>query len=282
MPITPDQARAELARRELARRGLSTESSEAPAPQPESLQQSIGNAAKAVFTEPAAFAKDLATNPVTMARALPPLLGAAGAVSPIPGGATLGTVGGRQISNAALRLLKRPELIPSGLSQVLEGGLSAAGDIGAIPAIKGAIFGKQIGAAETAAGLGAITKEAPPSGARTAVKYVQGLKGKEFSPQAARQAKAAMDWIFKKGWLQGTAYEPEAVEVSQAIQRGLNQVPGRQVPAQAMAKAMTIPRNINQIYQKIPPAVRKGLGYGTGVGLAGGTAVELIRKLMGN
>src|SRR5690349_9894674 len=88
---------------------------------PVDYKQVIGSALKSSIQKPLSFAKNLGTNPVAMAQAIPPLAGAAGAMSPIPGGATLGTVGGRQISNEALRLLGKKDLIPSGLSQVAEG-----------------------------------------------------------------------------------------------------------------------------------------------------------------
>jgi hypothetical protein len=246
-------------------------------------KQVIGKVAKDSFMVPMAAAKDLATNPVTMAKALPPLAGMAGAMSPIPGGATLGTVVGRQLSNLALKGLGKGDQIPSGWQQAGEAGLSALGDIAAIPMMKKGYYGGMIGEAESKyPGMAGVVKEAPPSGMRTAVKFIQGLKAKDLTILEAKQFKPAVDTIFQKGWLRGTPYEPDAVLVSQKIQSALNQVPGRGVASAGMARAMTIPRNINQLYQKLPPAVRRGLGYGTGVGLAGGAAVELIRKLMGD
>lgn len=242
----------------------------------------ISNAAKEALMFPETKTFKMASDPVAQAEALPVLGGLAGGASPIPGGTTLGTVVGRQLSNLALKAYGRPDLVPSGAQQIAEGGLSALGDIGAIPFMKKAYFGKQIGTAEAAANLGAVIKEAPPSGMRTAVKFIQNLKDQPFTPEEAKSLKPAVDTIFQKGWLRGTQYEPDAVAVSQAIQKSLNEIPGRAAASAGMARAMTIPRGINQLYSKIPPSVRRGLGYGTGVGLAGGTAVELIRKMFGS
>ena len=225
--------------------------------------------------------RDAATNPVTQAKMLPPLAGAVGAMSPIPGGATLGTVGGRQLSNLALKSYGQSDQIPSGLSQGLEAGASVLGDVAAIPALKKASFGKQIGAAESAAGLGSVPKEAPPGSMRTAVKWIQAMKDKPLTVQEAKQFKPAIDTVLQKGWLRGTQYEPDAVQFSQKIQATLNQIPGRGEASAGMAKAMTIPRMMNKGYQMIPKSVRRGLGYGTGVGAAGGASYELIRKLLG-
>jgi hypothetical protein len=256
--------------------------SKAAKPEPTDWKQVVGTAAKEAFTRPMAAAKDLGTNPTTMAQALPPLMGMAGGFSPIPGGATMGTVGGRQISNAALRALGKPELIPSGMQQVGEAGLSAIGDIAAIPAMKKAYYGGQIGKAEVAAGVQNIEKEAPPSGMRTAVKFIQALKNKmnteNLTPLEARRIKPAIDTIFRKGWLEGTEYSSDAADVSKRISTLVNQIPGRAAPSAAMARAMTVPNAVGKL---TPPPVRRAITYGFGQGVGGGTGFELIRRLLG-
>ena len=171
------------------------------------------------------------------------------------------------------------------MSQVAEGGLSALGDLAAIPAMKKAYFGGQIGKAEKMAGLANIEKEAPPSGMRTAVKFVQGLKNKmnetPLTPQEARSLKPALDTIFKKGWLRGSEYSADLAQVSQRVNKVLNQIPGRGEAAQGMARALTIPRKLGQAYNAVPPGVRKGISYGVGAGLGGGAGFEIIKKLLG-
>lgn len=241
----------------------------------------VGQATKEAFMMPGTMTRKMASDPTAQAKMLPPLAGAVGAMSPIPGGATLGTVGGRQLSNLALKSYGQSDQIPSGLSQGLEAGAAVLGDVAAIPALKKASFGKQIGVAETAAGLGSVPKEAPPGSMRTAVKWIQAMKDKPLTVQEAKQFKPAIDTVLKKGWLRGTQYEPDAVQFSQKIQSTLNQIPGRAEASAGMAKAMTIPRMMNKGYQMIPKSVRHGLGYGTGVGAAGGASYELIRKLLG-
>lgn len=273
MPVTPDQARAELARRELARRGVSTD-------EKTDWKGVVGSAVKDSFQKPARYLKDLGTNPESMAHAMPGLMGAAGGLSPVPGGATIGTGAGQVVQDIALSALKKP--IPSGLQHGLELGGAAIGDISAIPAIKSAHYGAQIGQAEKAAGLGNIVKEAPPSGMRTAVKYVQSLKGKPFmSVQEARSIKPALQTIWDKGWLRGTEYEADLFKVQTKINKLLNQIPGRAEPVAAMGKAMTIPRMISKGYKAIPSQFKRGASYGTGAAAAGMSVYEIMKKIMG-
>lgn len=253
---------------------------------PTDYKQIIGQSMKDVFQRPAAFAKDLGTNPVTMAQAIPPLAGIAGAISPVPGAATLATVGGRQMSNAALNALGRQDLVPSGMSQAIEGATVGLGDVSAIPAMKSAYFGKQIANAERAAGeLGGLVKEAPPSGMRTAVKYVQSLKNKPFmTPAEARAAKPALQTIWDKGWLNGTEYSSDLQKVQAKVTNLINQIPGRAEPAAAMGVANTIPRLIKQGYNAIPSSAKRGMGFGagaTGTAGVGYGAFQLIKKLLG-
>lgn len=242
----------------------------------------VGSAVKEATMRPGTMTRNLATDPTTQAQALPALAGMAGGASGIPMGASLGTIGGRQLSNMALRAYGQQDKIPSGTSQVMEAVPALAGDVFGFPQINKMLAGKQIGAAETAAGLNSVAKEAPPSGMRTAVKFINSLKDKQLTVAEAKQMKPAVDTIFQKGWLRGTQYEPEAVLLSRKIQQTLNQIPGRAQASQAMAQAMTVPRMLNKGYQMIPQSVRRGLGYGTGVGLAGGSALELIKRMMGD
>lgn len=231
---------------------------------PQTFSQQVKDAAQDAFKIPAEDAMDLATNPVTQAKALPPLAGIAGAISPIPGGATLGTVGGRQISNEALRLLGHPEAIPSAGSQVIEGALAGAGDIAAIPAIKKSVFGNQIAAAEEASGvpqpqdIPSLPKpkagEAVSGGIDSAIDSVRSANG-QGTPTYWKQIKDQVDAFYNSGkdmklsnldraklaWLNGQ------------VQSGLNaSVPGRAAPAAALASSQTIPNAISNTVSSIP------------------------------
>lgn len=95
-------------------------------PPSQSFGGMVGQVAQDVFMKPAKAAEDLATNPVTMAKALPYVMSAA--ATEIPGGNTGGMVAGRQISNEALRLLGHSEDIPSGGEQLAEAGGAVIAD----------------------------------------------------------------------------------------------------------------------------------------------------------
>lgn len=246
--------------------------------------QVVGSAIKNALVQPGSMTRDLATNPVTQAKALPELAGYAGALSPMPGGATLGTVLGRQLSNTALKAYGRPEEIPSSNSQILEGGAAALGDVAAIPFIKKAIFGKQIGAAEKAAGV--VTR--PPDRLPTPGNVGEVLNtlesqlksGAITDAQTAREAYAISKYVNKNPNLVGKSDEIKvaAWRVGKLAQETLNKlVPGRLEPAQGMAKAMTIPRFIGKAYKAIPPKVRTGLELGAG----GDIVYQVINKLLG-
>lgn len=245
----------------------------------------IGKALQESSFGPETISRKMVSSPTAQAKALPYLAGTAGGISPIPGGSTLGTVGGRQLSNLALKSYGRPDLIPSGFQQAVEAGGAALGDIAAIPPIKSAYFGKKIGEAEAQAGMANIEKMAPPSGMRTAVKMVQGLKNKmnqdTLTPLEARQIKPALDTIWKKGWLKGSEYSADLYDVTKRINAVLNQIPARQEAVQGMSRAMTIPRMMGKTVGWIPQNVKRGLSFGIGEGMGGGTAFELIRRLLG-
>lgn len=277
MAITPEQAKAELARRELVRRGVPVEKSQ-------EIAQSIPDAIKEALSSSTKTISDMATlqneGPINMAKALPPLTGAVGAVLPIPGGATMGTVGGRQISNLALKSIGQDEEIPSTSSQVLEGGLSALGDVTAIPALKKASAGKAIGAAEKAAGV--VTRaplKLPTSGnVGTALDELETMlnSGAPIGPQSARDAYAVANYITGNPAIVGKSNEiaVQAARVRALAQRALNtSIPGRAAPAAAMASAMTIPNKISSGFQAIPKPIK------TLVGLAGaGTLADALAR----
>lgn len=270
---TPDQKKRILAR-----------ASDAPQELKDTLSQTVRSAVGEATMQPGTLTRDIMTDPVTQAKALPPLASAAALSFGIP--VTPAVVGARQVSNAALRSYGRPEEVPSNLSQIIEGGTSALGDVTAIPAFQKARFGKAIGAAEQASGIANVPKEAPPGSARTAVKLVQLVKQKltdgTLSMEVARSLKPAIKTIFDKGWLRGTEYLPDAVEAQQGIQSILNQDPVRKEAATALARSQTVPHLIDRGIKAIPRSVKYGMGFGTGATGAGGLAYLLGKKLFGS
>jgi hypothetical protein len=258
------------------------------APQQPSFGSQVMDAAKASFQVPAQAAEDLATNPVTMAKALPPLMGVAGAVSPIPGGATLGTVGGRQISNEALRLLGHPEDIPSTAKQVGEGVLAGIGDAGVIPAVKGNIYGGQIEDAEKAAGIitRGATKAVTPGNVGQTLNDLEAQidAGTITDPQTARDAKEVVDQIYNNPHIyeKSPGIQVQSARVSGKVQGLLNQLtPARAAPAAAFGTSQTIPDAIGSAWQAVPQSIKKGAGYGTGIVGAGDLLYNAISKILG-
>lgn len=242
----------------------------------------IGTAAKESFTRPAAYAKDLGTNPVSMANAMPGLIGIAGGLSPIPGGATMGTAVGQGMRDLALKTLKKP--VPGLMQHGIELGGAALGDIAAIPAMKRAHYGGQIGKAEEAAGVvtRAPTKAVTPGSVGQTLNDLEAQldAGTINSPQAAKDAKAVISQIYKnkKIYEQTGEISVQAQRVSKKVQDVLNQmIPGRAGPAQAMGKAMTIPRAIGKGYGSLPWSVRRGAEGAMGAGIGW----EIIKKLLG-
>lgn len=244
-------------------------------------KQTIGSAVKSSFQKPAAFAKDLGTNPQTMANAMPTLLGTAGGMSPIPGGATGGTLLGQGLRAGADKLMGKP--VPGLMQHGLELGGAALGDVMAIPAMKAKYYGGQIGEAESKfPGMADVIKEAPPSGPRPAVKFAQQLKGQDLSPLEAKRFQPAMKTVYDKGipfQKPYKMYAPDFMEANRAITKGLNKIPGRQVASDAMAKAMTIPNAIrdarqaiwqNPILRRLIYAAVTGAGLGEGAKLTFG------------
>lgn len=285
MSFTPEQARAELARRELARRGVPLDApANAQTKQPQTnYTQMIGDAIKHTITRPAAFAKDLGTNPVTMANAMPTLLGGLGGVSPFPGGATLGTGLGQGIRDLALKTLDKP--VPGLMQHGLELGGSALGDVVAIPGIKSKIFGGLIGDAEKGAGVVArgAEKAITPGSVGQTLRDLEAQidAGTLSTAQGAKDAKEIVDQIYMnpKIYEKSPGINVQAARVSKKVQFLLNRmIPGRAGPAQALGKAMTIPNKIEKGWEAIPWAVKKGLQGAVGAGIGW----EGMKKLLGH
>lgn len=234
--------------------------------------------------EPDTVIQDLETNPVTQAKAVVPLAGTLGAMSPIPMGTTIGTVGARKLSNAALDAYGRPEEKPSGLEQAGEAALSLAGDAFAVPGIKSKLAGKAIGEAEGAAGItqDTIRRLPPPGSIRTAVVLLNKLKdkllAKEITPLAAREIKPALDTIATKGWLKGTEYMSDFGHVSNQVTKLVNEIPGRGEAASQMRSAKFIPNLAKKTWNAIPNPVRRGFGYAVG----GGLGIDALHEVLGD
>lgn len=255
MAITPEQARIELARRELARRGVPVEKSQMVA-------QSVPDAVrKALYSSSRNLVEDITgrgEGPIRQAKALPALAGTGLGLLGIPGGATVGTTGGRVLSNAALISYGRPEEMPSTESQVAEGALAALGDLTAIPALNRKIFGGQVGAAEKAAGVSPV-QDIPSTPMATGSKSlgefvndaVRSVKdsGGRGTPEYWLQIKDQIDRIYELGKDSGlTRLDRGKLRfLNTAVQSGLNRaVPGRAVPAAALAESQRLPNTISR------------------------------------
>lgn len=275
MPITPDEARAELARRELARRGVPLDK---PIEQKTDYKQIIGSAVKNMFLRPMSAAKDLGTNPETMAGAMPGLLGTAGAISPIPGGATMGTGIGQGVRDLSLKAMKKP--VPGLMQHGLELGGAALGDIAAIPYVKGKVFGSQIGEAEKSAGLltRAPTKSVTPGSVGETLNNLEAQidAGAINTAQGARDAKSVVNQVYKnpKIYESTSDIKVQSARVSKKVQELLNKmVPGRLGPSQALGKSQTIPNMIRRGYTATPWAIKRGA--------EGALGFEIVKKLLG-
>lgn len=264
--------------------------------QPQQPDSSMGDvalqAAKEAVLAKGTSTRALATDPITQAKALPALAGTIGGMSPIPGGATLGTMGGRLLSDAALASYGRKEEIPSIAQHVAEGALSAAGDVMAIPYMKKSIYGKQIGKAEQAA------KVPPPQDIKSLPRPVgvQGISntiddtiGMVKSPEVNKdpvfwkQLKDQVDFFYQRGRDEVLSKGDRAklAWLSSTVQDGLNTtIQGRAEPAAAMAKAMTIPNKIKGAYQMLPRRARIGMEYFGGPAGAATLFAEYARRKM--
>lgn len=224
----------------------------------------VGGAVKEAFMRPGTMTRDLMTNPVTQAKALPPLMGMVGGMSPIPGGSTMGTVGGRQLSNLALKTYGKPEEIPSRNSQIGEAGVSLVGDLIAFPGIKKAYFGKKIGDAERAAGVvtRAPTKAVTPGSVGQTLNDLEAQidAGAINTPQLAKDAKAVISQIYKnpKIYEQTEEISTQAQRVSSKVSNLINKIPGRSAPSGELAKGMVLQNLIKQAYRKTPWPIRVG------------------------
>lgn len=252
----------------------------------------VGQSVKDMFQKPAAFAKNLGTNPETMANAMPTLGGLGGAVMMPWGGSTVGTGAGQAVRDVALKTLGKP--VPGLLQHGAELGTAVLGDVAPVPFMKKSYFGGQIGKAEQAQGIVArgATKAVTPGTVGETLNNLESQldAGLLNNPQSIKDAKEIIDQVYANPRIyeKSPGINVQAARLASKVQRAMNGpkvgpalIPGRGEPSQAMAQAMTIPRNINKAYQAIPSSVRKGIGYGTGVGAAGGASFELIKRLLG-
>lgn len=236
--------------------------------------QAVVQAGKEALMQPGTLARDLATDPVTQAKALPYIAGTAGAIAPIPGGASLGQDGGRLLSDAALASYGRQDAIPPIAQQVAEGAGALAGDVLALPGIKKGIYGRQIGAAEKAAGVPPpqdIASLPRPGGAQPvsqaideAIQNIKTVPDAQKTPVFWKQIKDQVDWFYGRGKDEVISKMDKAklAWLSNAAQDGLNAaVPGRAIPAQAMARSQAIPNAVNGAWNMLPRRTRAGIGY---------------------
>lgn len=248
--------------------------------QSSNYKQVIGNSIKDMFQKPAAFAKDLGTNPESMANAMPALGGAAGTMLAPWGGTTAGTAAGQGVRDIALTALKKP--VPGLLQHGVELGSAALGDVIPVPMIKKSYYGGQIGNAEKAAGVvtRAPMKAVTPGSVGETLNNLEAQidAGTINNPQTAKDAKAVISQIYKnpKIYEQTPEISVQAARVSKKTQALLNKmIPGRSEPAQAMGQAMTIPNAIKNVWTKTPWAVKRAAQ-----GTAGVLGVEEIYKLL--
>lgn len=251
----------------------------------------IGSAIKNAFVKPAAFAKDLGTNPESMANAMPSVLGAGGAVAMPWGGSTVGTAAGQGVRDVALTAMGKP--VPSGLQHAGELGGAALGDVMAVPFLKKAHYGGEIGRVEKLAGVpGPQEIQSLPmaTGAKSAGEFINDAvtsvkaSGGRGTPSYWLQIKDQVDRLYKLGKTEAlTGLDKGRLKwLSGKVQEGLNAaVEGRGGPAKALAESQTIPRAIGKVYKQIPPEMKKGAAYGTGAGAMGYSAYELMKKFMG-
>lgn len=251
--------------------------------QPPDWQGIVGNAVGNAFMQPGTITRKLASDPIAQAKALPPLAGMGGAISGIPGGTTMGTGLGRALSDAALTSYGRKDLIPSAMQHGTELVLAGLGDIAPIPLMHKAARGAEIGALEDATGIvtrGATKAVTPGSVGETLNNLEAQLDaGAINTPQAAKDAKEVVDQIYRNPniYEKSNGISVQAQRVSAKVQKTLNSmVPGRELPAQQMATAMTIPNKLGDIYKSVPKTVRYGIGA-----LGGGALIdEIVKKLI--
>lgn len=292
MDTTPqEKARTELARRELIRRG-------APTDQVGAIVEALPDAAKNAFAKltsgVGSTAKDLGTNPVTMAKVLPYATQGAASFLGGPMAGTRGYAGGRILSDLALTALGQEKQIPPINRQLMEGAGAVAGDVlPLVPALNRKVYGGDIAAAEKAGNV-------PPAqdipsipmalGQKTVGEFINDTMDSvkaaagRGNPVFWKQIKDQIDRIYQLGKDQGlTGLDRGRLEfLNSAVQSGLNTaVPGRGLPAGLLANSQVVPNAIQKTYQSLSPAVRTGLGFGTGTSAAGGLAYSLYKALGG-
>lgn len=258
---------------------------------PTDWKKVVGQSLKDVFHKPAAFAKDLGTNPESMANALPALGGAAGSMALPWGGTTAGTAAGQGVRDMALSALGKP--VPGVLQHGMELGTSVLGELAPIPALKKSYFGKQIGQIEKAAGVPAaqdIPSLPMATGQKSLGEFINdavtSVKSSNMQGQPAywKQIKDQVDRIYEMGKNESltTLDKGRLKWLSNKVQEGLNaSVPGRAAPASALGQSQAIPRLMKSGFNMLPQKVRSGVQYGTGV-LGPALAVEeVIRRLLG-
>lgn len=229
-----------------------------------SFGDTVKQAASDVFTKPASAIVDLGTNPETMANAMPPVLGTAGAMMPVPGGATMGTAAGQGIRDLALTALKKP--VPSLLQHGLELGGAALGDVTAIPAINRSRIGNEIGAVERTAGVPPpqqipslpkpMAGQPVSGGLDNTIQAVERAKSEGMgSPTFWKQIKDQVDSFYGLGKdVKLTDLDKGKLKyLSAQVQNGLNNaVPGRAPLAADLARSQLIPNAIGNTVRSVP------------------------------
>lgn len=253
---------------------------------PQSFKDKVFPVAREAMREaimrPGTMMRDLATDPVTQAKAVPYLAGAAGSALGKAGGATVGLTGGRQLSNAALISYGRPEEMPSATEQVLEGALSFAGDLAPIPAINRKIFGKAVGAAERSAGVPEFVPSMKrPTGPDSTARFIDWAREIRGNPpkETLKQIKDQIDFIYKnrKNVPLSDLDEGKLKFLNQWIQSSLNKAaPGRKAAADALKESQLIPRTIKNTYKSIPSNIRGGMET---YGIPGAAIAALVKAL---
>jgi hypothetical protein len=259
-------------------------------PQKQSFGQTAKRSVIDMFRRPAMAAKDLGTNPVTMANSIPPLASTAGGLSPIPGGATMGMAGGQAVRDLALKALKKP--IPGGWQHAGELGGAALSDIIAIPSMKKSYYGGKVGEAEAAAHVPPpqdIPSIPMATGQKSAGDFINEAvdsvksSGGSGSPTYWKQIKDQVDRIYDMGVDQKltTLDKGRLRWLNQQVQAGLNAaVPGREIPAAALARSQTIPNAMNRVWRQIPAKYKVAGVAGGAVGIPL-SAAEILKKLLG-
>jgi len=217
----------------------------------------------------------LPQNPKNLLNNLPLVTSGIGAVSPVPGGATMGMAGGQGVRDLILNRLKKP--VPSMLQHGLELGGAALGDVIAFPAINRARIGKQIGAVEQAAGvpppqqISSLPKpmagQPVSGGLDNTIQAVERAKSEGMgSPSFWKQIKDQVDSFYGLGKdVKLTDLDKGKLKyLSAQVQKGLNNaVPGRAPLAADLARSQMVPNVIGNAIRSTPTWAKLAL---TGVG----------------